>query len=157
MTPSTPENMDLSPPEGPVAGEGNHQIAKPPIRQFPEARLASPPTHQITHRCLNHPIREAVARCSACSRGYCRECIAEHDDRLLCAACLCLASQALAPAMPSRWPRRIGSVFATLAGATFAWFCFYSLGQILVSIPSQYHADRMMDFLQLEDPAESDE
>ena len=39
-------------------------------------------------RCFNHTSREAVARCPECGRFFCRECITEHDDRVLCAVCL---------------------------------------------------------------------
>src|SRR5438132_254763 len=39
-------------------------------------------------RCLNHLNREAVARCPECKRFFCRECVTEHEDRLICAACL---------------------------------------------------------------------
>src|SRR2546430_2101954 len=39
-------------------------------------------------RCFNHAVREAVAPCPQCRRFYCRECITEHEDRVLCAACL---------------------------------------------------------------------
>jgi hypothetical protein len=37
-------------------------------------------------RCLNHMLREAVARCPECSRFFCRECITEHEDKVLCAS-----------------------------------------------------------------------
>ena len=39
-------------------------------------------------RCFNHAFREAVARCPECGRTFCRECISEHDDRVICAFCL---------------------------------------------------------------------
>ena len=39
-------------------------------------------------RCFNHAVREAVARCPECGQCFCRECITEHDDRVVCAACL---------------------------------------------------------------------
>ena len=39
-------------------------------------------------RCLNHPAREAVARCMACTGYYCRECVVENEGRLTCATCL---------------------------------------------------------------------
>src|ERR1043166_5979979 len=42
----------------------------------------------LQQRCLNHSFREAVARCPECKRYFCRECVTEHDDRLICAACL---------------------------------------------------------------------
>jgi len=39
-------------------------------------------------RCLNHTFREAVARCPECGHYFCRECITEHEDRVVCASCL---------------------------------------------------------------------
>jgi len=39
-------------------------------------------------RCFNHVQREAVARCPQCRGYFCRECITEHDDRVICAGCL---------------------------------------------------------------------
>ena len=39
-------------------------------------------------RCFNHAGREAVARCPECGQFFCRECITEHEDRVLCSACL---------------------------------------------------------------------
>ena len=39
-------------------------------------------------RCFNHALREAAARCPGCGNFFCRECVTEHDDRVLCAACL---------------------------------------------------------------------
>lgn len=42
----------------------------------------------IHQRCFNHATREAVARCPECSQFFCRECITEHDDRVICSACL---------------------------------------------------------------------
>ncbi|MCI0613826.1 rhomboid family protein, partial [bacterium] len=36
-------------------------------------------------RCFFHSQREAVVRCPECGRYYCRECVTEHLDRLLCA------------------------------------------------------------------------
>ncbi len=39
-------------------------------------------------KCYNHASREAVARCPQCSNFFCRECITEHDDVIMCASCL---------------------------------------------------------------------
>ena len=38
--------------------------------------------------CFQHPDREAVVRCPSCRKYYCRECVTEHDDRMLCSNCL---------------------------------------------------------------------
>ena len=88
-------------------------------------------------RCLNHLSREAVARCPTCQQFFCRECITEHDDRVICAGCLRSVSEA-AKARRVNWqPLR---TFATAAGAFLTvWLCFYFAGQILLKIPSTFH------------------
>ena len=42
----------------------------------------------LANRCLHHPVREAVARCPECGQFFCRECITEHEDRVVCSSCL---------------------------------------------------------------------
>lgn len=90
--------------------------------------------------CLNHPLREAVAICKECARSFCRECIAEHDDRLICASCLQkLTRAAVKPAR--RWPRALGALVKSIVGFVLAWLCFYSVGRSLVQMPSTFHED----------------
>jgi len=44
---------------------------------------------QLKHkRCFNHAEREAAARCPSCKHDFCRECITEHDGKMLCVNCL---------------------------------------------------------------------
>jgi hypothetical protein len=88
--------------------------------------------------CLNHDDREAVARCPECGNFYCRECIAEHDDRVICAACL--------RKMLRRPEKKSHPTFAWLARLTtfcfsllLGWLAFYCVGKILLSIPTQFH------------------
>ncbi len=88
-------------------------------------------------RCLHHPDREAVARCPECTRFYCRECIIEHDDRVLCADCL----KRLARAAGKRtarfaWAPRF--LFCML-GIFMAWLFFYETGNTLLLIPTSFH------------------
>jgi hypothetical protein len=88
-------------------------------------------------RCLHHPLREAVARCPECRNTFCRECVTEHEDRVLCAACLKKSS--LQPdARPFRWDR-IVRVLPLLMGVVVAWLFFYWLGGVLLAIPSSFH------------------
>ncbi len=87
--------------------------------------------------CLNHSAREAVAQCPECRHFFCRECITEHDDRLLCAACLRKTSVA---GGPGRKPfRSLGRAGLSLAGVLTAALFFYWLGQILLLIPTPFH------------------
>jgi hypothetical protein len=88
-------------------------------------------------RCFNHTLREAVARCTECTQFFCRECITEHDDRVVCAACLKKLTVA-----QTRVRFRTGWIFPTLACATglaLLWFTFYFFGATLLSIPSSFH------------------
>jgi len=91
--------------------------------------------HQV---CLNHHAREAVAKCPDCGHFYCRECIAEHDDRVICAACL---RKMLKPE-----PARHSPLFTWLARAAafgfsvmIGWIAYYSVAKILFSIPTSFH------------------
>lgn len=88
-------------------------------------------------RCFNHDQREAVARCPGCRRHFCRECVTEHDHRLLCASCL--EAEAVAPEERPALPIPFRGM-AQLAAAVFVlWIAFYILGQALLLIPSEFH------------------
>jgi hypothetical protein len=91
----------------------------------------------LVHVCLNHPVREAVARCPECRSYFCRECITEHDERVICAACL---KKLVQPKAVRRWSLapwlRVG---AAAASVVVAWMIFYWVGQALLMIPSSFH------------------
>ena len=81
--------------------------------------------------------REAVARCPSCRRYYCRECITEHDDRVLCATCLDKV-----PDEGRAGITRFSGLVRTAQfgwGLLIVWFIFYYLGRILLLIPSSFH------------------
>src|SRR5215831_9691951 len=88
-------------------------------------------------RCFNHLGREAVAKCPGCAQFYCRECITEHDDRMICAACL--KKLAHVPLT-----RRRGFVTAMrlaqcAVGVLIAWFFFFLIGERLLRQPTSFH------------------
>jgi hypothetical protein len=87
-------------------------------------------------RCLHHPSREAVARCPQCRHTFCRECVTEHDDRVLCAGCL--SRQAAAPEGAGSGASLL-RVVQLFAGLIVAWLFFFWLGQALLAIPSSFH------------------
>jgi hypothetical protein len=100
-------------------------------------------------RCLNHSLREAVARCPECRGFFCRECVTEHDDRVICSACL----RRIADVVEAR-PRRLGALLPpvqVIAGVLLAWLFFYGVGRVLVSIPSSFHEGTMWEAGMLED------
>jgi len=92
----------------------------------------------ITHeRCFNHALREAAARCPQCRRYFCRECVTEHDDRVLCTSCL-----KQSPALPhsrGRQMARLVKVICCIAGLLTTWFFFFMFGDMLTSMPSKFH------------------
>jgi uncharacterized paraquat-inducible protein A len=88
-------------------------------------------------RCVNHPQREASARCPECGRFYCRECVTEHDDRVLCAACLAKISRRKEPARV-RWGSLLRVALAIFSFAV-VFFLIFALGNFLLSIPSEFH------------------
>ena len=91
-------------------------------------------THQ---RCFNHMLREAVARCPECDRFFCRECITEHADQVLCASCL---SKRLQPAAQGshrfQWIFRCAHFFL---GLIILYVIFYYLSQVLLALPTSFH------------------
>src|SRR6266542_3698710 len=91
-------------------------------------------THQ---RCLNHEFREAVARCPECRQFFCRECITEHEDGAVCAACL--AKRARVPLFKRPVFARLKSAIQFLCGLTLVWFFFYLIGSALLALPSSFH------------------
>lgn len=86
-------------------------------------------------RCWHHAEREAVVRCPACQRFYCRECVTEHLGRMMCANCVASMS-AVREARPVR---RVFWTFLALGGFLLAWLIFYYLGVFLARIPSDFH------------------
>lgn len=91
----------------------------------------------VSQRCANHTEREAAARCPECRRFFCRECITEHDNRVLCAACL----QKLARPPLLKRPVFAGllRVMQCLLGLAAAWFFFYLVGEALLALPTAFH------------------
>ena len=94
-----------------------------------------------SRRCLHHLSREAVARCPECGQYYCRECIAEHDDRVICASCLRKLTAAEEKPSHGRW--HIWPVVQMVMGLFLAWVIFYCAGAKLTSLPAEFHDDRL--------------
>jgi hypothetical protein len=90
----------------------------------------------LDQRCFHHAAREAVAQCPSCKHFYCRECVTEHNGRMICVICVnSLARDAgkAERAKKARW------TVAALAGILIAWLVFYYLGLTLARIPSKFH------------------
>lgn len=98
---------------------------------------------------MHHPDREAIVRCPECRRHFCRECVAEHDDRMLCADCL----RKLQPKEPSVRTTFSGlrRLACCIAGVLLAWFFFYLVGEVLLSIPNTFHEGTLWSTTGLDD------
>lgn len=91
----------------------------------------------LAHQCLNHPAREAAARCPECGRFFCRECVTEHAGRMTCAACLArLTRPAVGRQFHLNW---ITDPILIVFGTLTAWAVFRVLGGLLLSLPSEWH------------------
>ena len=88
-------------------------------------------------RCFNHAGREAVARCPECKQFFCRECITEHEDRVLCAQCL----KKLAGLPLTKRPAfiRLVRLIQCVLSIVIAWFFFFLIGEGLLSLPDNFH------------------
>lgn len=94
-----------------------------------------PPLTQ--QRCFNHALREAVARCPECKQFFCRECVTEHDDRVLCASCLKkLTRKPIAQRFALAKILRAGQC---LFGLLIAWYFFFLIGRGLLKLPDSFH------------------
>lgn len=88
-------------------------------------------------RCFNHVAREAVARCPECTRYFCRECVTEHLDRVICATCL---KKFAAPrSSRKRTTARLVRSVQFVLGILFAWFFFFLIGATLARLPDAFH------------------
>jgi hypothetical protein len=99
-------------------------------------------------RCYNHTAREAVARCPECGRFFCRECVSEHEDRVLCASCLAKRVQ---PRFVKKYHLSgLLKIVQVLVSILILWSAFYLLGQMLLTIPSSFHEGTMWQKILLE-------
>ena len=95
-------------------------------------------TANLAHaRCALHELREAAARCPVCRRFFCRECITEHEGRVICAACL--RATVVAAGERRTFLREPLRLAAALGGIIVVWLFFLGVGRILLDIPSSFH------------------
>jgi hypothetical protein len=90
-------------------------------------------THmELQQRCWNHEAREAACRCPACGRSYCRECVSEHEGRLLCAACLGLVT--VRSEQTSAGFGKLAPPGMIAAGILLAWLIYWAAGASLIGL-----------------------
>lgn len=94
-----------------------------------------------TRRCIRHSSREAAARCPSCAEFFCRECVVEHDGKLLCATCLARSTVAGERRRERRATLRRAA--EATAGVLVLWLVFYGMGALLLRIPPDFHDGTM--------------
>jgi hypothetical protein len=88
-------------------------------------------------RCYNHAQREAAARCTECQRFFCRECVSEHDHRVICSSCL---EKLARPARKAGGRLAVArDLFLFLAAFFLMWIVFFTCGKALLALPSSFH------------------
>lgn len=90
-------------------------------------------------RCFKHVSREAAAKCPECGRFYCRECVTEHEGRVVCRTCLESLLHQEVRATPG-WLKACTGWLLALAGYLIVVYSLYLVGRILLRIPSQFHS-----------------
>jgi len=83
--------------------------------------------------------REAVARCPVCEHFYCRECITEHDDRVICSSCLLELTGQDESVTRRRRFAWFGPIVQVACSLLVGWLVFYTAGRLLLRIPSSFH------------------
>jgi hypothetical protein len=99
--------------------------------------MCSAPAALVYVRCFHHVEREAAVRCPSCGRDYCRECVSEHEDRLLCAPCLAQLAPQESRSARLRSPLR--SLTHFLFGLALLWCILYVGGRGLLQVPQVFH------------------
>jgi hypothetical protein len=110
----------------------------------------SAPRELARQRCLHHAAREAVARCPECQHFFCRECVTEHDDRVICAACL--KKLRLGIGARKHTFAAVRRVAAAALAFLAAWFFFFMIGESLLRLPDAFHESTLWQAGWLDQP-----
>ncbi len=89
--------------------------------------------------CTIHFDRVASARCPACRRFFCGECVTEHGGRLVCASCLGAEAGAGKPAVSRRIALHPASWLQVGLALVVVWVLFYSFARFLSEVPDAFH------------------
>jgi len=88
-------------------------------------------------RCFNHPAREAAAQCPGCTKYYCRECVVDHENVMVCASCL--GGKASAAERRNRVVGAAARIAQMMISIIALWLFFYFIGEGLLALPSSFH------------------
>ncbi len=77
-------------------------------------------------------------RCPDCQRYFCRECVTEHSQRMLCARCLTRLTEGQKK-RSAIWIRGGYMLVQGSLGFLLLWYAFYIVGLALLNIPDTFH------------------
>jgi hypothetical protein len=97
------------------------------------------PSSFASRRCRNHIDRQAACRCPGCGFDFCRECVTEHDERLLCSRCVAGLNF---PATRASRTKSIKAIAQCVVGIAAAWIFFFLAGELTSIIVSPSHEVR---------------
>ncbi|MEZ0390399.1 MAG: rhomboid family protein [Verrucomicrobium sp.] len=87
--------------------------------------------------CLNHPLREAAARCTSCGQPFCRECITDLEGRMVCVACH--RAKTLVQEKPKRDWFIVTAGLQAAVGLSLLWLTAWLVGRTLLNLPAEIH------------------
>src|SRR3569623_834686 len=87
--------------------------------------------------CFLHPQREGAARCVACGRAFCRECVTPLDRRMYCASCFKEKTGVKEKRKRDWFLLSTATQFGL--GLLGLWLTAYFMGRLLVELPSSFH------------------
>ena len=105
----------------------------------------TPPLPLSRAHCLNHPRREAAARCTSCGQPFCRECVTELDGRMVCGPCYQAKTQA--PVAKKRDWFLLSVALQALIGLALIWWNARMLGERLMQPTSSFHEGHVWEQL----------
>jgi uncharacterized paraquat-inducible protein A len=97
------------------------------------------PSSVAKRRCRNHIERQAACRCPGCGFDFCRECVTEHDERLLCSRCMAQLTGSIQE--PSR-SAALRTLAQAVAGIVAAFLFFFLAGELTSMVVSPSHEVR---------------
>jgi ubiquitin C-terminal hydrolase len=87
--------------------------------------------------CLNHPQREAAARCVGCGKRFCKECVTQLEVQWFCAACLKERTAVKVRVKRDGWVLSVA--VQALVGAALLWITVAMAGKVLIQMPTDFH------------------
>ncbi|TLD69720.1 hypothetical protein FEM03_15440 [Phragmitibacter flavus] len=94
-------------------------------------------------QCLNHPKREAAARCTACAQVFCRECVTSLEGKMVCGACY--REKTTVEAVAKKDWYLLTVAMQVVMGMGLLWLMSWLVGKWLAEMPAAFHEGTMWE------------